>query len=198
MPRCGLLVTMLLAAVPILAEPVYQVTFRVVTAFGQPVEATLSSVGDAIHHTDVTAKCHGLECSDLTEGPYGYVVTLGGSGRKVEGTTVVYRKNQVVVVDVGAPEGEVDDASFVTVAGRVTNAASAGPLWVRLQALFSDVSVSTAVSADGRFEIQNVRPGKWMLLVLHNSDVVFHEPYTCESTNPKPIQIVLPRSAAGK
>jgi hypothetical protein len=198
MLRCALLVGMLLTGLPALAEPVYQVTFRVVTAFGQPVEAALSSLGDAIHHTDVTAKCHGLKCSNLTEGPYGYVVTLGGSGRKVEGTTVVYRKNQVVVVDVGALDGEVDDASFVTVAGRVTNASSASPLWVRLQALFSDVSVSAAVSPDGSFEIENVRPGKWMLLVLHNSDVVFHELYTCESPNPKPLKIVLPKSQVSK
>lgn len=198
MGRCVVLVSMLLAALPAVPEPVYQVTFRVVTAFGRPVEATLTSLGDAIHHSDVTANCHGLECSNLTEGPYGYVVTLDGSGRKVEGTTVVYRKNQVVVVDVGAPEGEVDDESFVTVAGRITNAASTSELWVRLQALFSDVSVSAAVSPDGSFEIQNVRPGKWMLLVLHNSDVVFHQPYTCESPNPKPLTIALPRSPASK
>ena len=189
---------MLLTALPALAEPVYQVTFRVVTAFGQPVDATLSSLGDAIHHNDVTAKCHGLECSNLTEGPYGYVVTLGGNGRKVEGTTVVYRKNQVVVVDVGALDGEVDDASFVTVAGRITNAAPVTQVWVRLQAVFSDVSVSAAVSPDGSFELQNVRPGKWMLLVLRNSDVVFDQLYTCESPNPKPLKIVLPRSQAAK
>jgi hypothetical protein len=190
---------MLLTMVPAFAEPTYQATFRVVTAFGQPVEAALSSLGDAIHHSDVTSKCHGLECSNLTEGPYAYSITLPGNGRKVEGTTVIYRKNQVVVVDIGALDGEVDDATFVTVAGHVTSGTSAaGRLWVRLQALFSDVSVSATVSRDGSFELENVRPGKWMLLVLDNSDVVFHEPYTCESPHPKPVNITLRRSSAAK
>ncbi len=187
-----LLFTMLLLRVPAPAESVYQVTFKVVTAFGEPVEARIAALGDAIHHRDLTANCSGLQCKDLPEGPYGYIVTLPANDRKVEGTTVIYRKNQIVLVEVGAVAADIDDASFTAVKGRIVNAsAPADQFWVRLQALFSDVSVSAAVSRDGAFELDSVRPGKWMLLVFQNTQVVHHEPYTCESPSSKAITIDL-------
>src|SRR5689334_16319119 len=119
-------------------EPVYQVTFKAVTAFGEPVAVHVTSLADPLHHRDLAARCAGVVCTQIPEGPYKYVVLIDETGRKVEGTAVVYRTNQIIVVDVGTPASDTDESSFPTIVGTVINAPDPGKVWIRLQQLYSD------------------------------------------------------------
>ena len=191
-----LLLSILLACVSISAAPasipVHQVTFRAVTAYGQPVQARVVALSDVLRHRDLVSSCRASRCADLPQGPYSYTVLLPQYGRTVEGSAVIYRTNQVVLVDVGAPAADLDESAFPTVKGRIVGAGeSASRLWVRLQPLYSDTSISAAVNADGEFRLDQVRPGNWMLLVFDEGKLVHFKPYTCPPSNAPSIVVDL-------
>lgn len=188
------LFSVLLACVsaPAATVPVHRVTFRAVTAYGQPVQARVVALSDVLRHRDMVHACSGSRCADLPEGPYSYTVLLPQYGRSIEGSAVIYRTNQVVLVDVGAPAADLDENAFQSVKGRVVGAAgSASRLWVRLQQLYSDMSISAAVDADGEFQLDEVRPGNWMLLVFDDGKLVHFKPYTCPPSNPPSVTVDL-------
>jgi hypothetical protein len=178
-----------LASWQLSAATLYQVTFKAVTAFGDPVPVQVAGLGDPLHRRDLTPNCHGNVCRDVPEGPYNYVVTLIGSERKVEGQAVVYRTNQVVLVDVGTPEEDLDDSDFPNITGHLSGAPASGDVWIRLQPLYSDTSVSARVNPDGTFKIDDVRPGNWMLLVFDNGKLVHFQPFTCRIKDNPPLHI---------
>lgn len=173
------------------AAPLFQVTFKAVTAFGDAVPMRVAGLGDPLHHRDLTPNCHLNICRDVPEGPYNYVVTLIGNERKVEGQAVVYRTNQVVLVDVGTREEDLDDSSFPNITGHLSGIPDSGDVWIRLQPLYSDTSVSARVNPDGTFKMDDVRPGKWMLLVFDNGRLVHFQPFTCQIKDNPPLHIHL-------
>lgn len=177
-----------LAAPP---ESTYQVTFKAVTAFGEPVPVHITSLADPLHHRDLAPRCAGVVCTSIPEGPYKYVVSIDQTGRKVEGTAVVYRTNQVIVVDVGTPQADTDESSFPTITGVVTNAPDPSKVWIRLQQLYSDMSISAGIEKSGAFKLDEVRPGNWMLLVFLDGKLVHFEPFTCHETNNPPLKLNL-------
>jgi len=177
-----------LAAPP---EPVYQVTFKAVTAFGEPVPVHVTSLADPLHHRDLAARCAGVVCSQIPEGPYKYAVLIDETGRKVDGTAVVYRTNQIIVVDVGTPASDTDESSFPTIVGTVVNAPDTAKVWVRLQQLYSDMSISAGVEKNGAFKLDEVRPGNWMLLVFIEGKLVHFEPFTCREKDNPPLRVNL-------
>jgi hypothetical protein len=176
-------------------EPVYQVTFKAVTAFGQPVPVHVTSLADPLHHRELAARCAGVVCTQIPEGAYRYEVSIDETGRKVEGTAVVYRTNQIIVVDVGTPASDTDASAFPTITGIVVNAPDAGTIWIRLQQLYSDISVSAGVEKNGTFKLDQVRPGNWMLLVFLDGKLVHFEPFTCREKDNPPLRVNL-RGAA--
>src|ERR1700750_1295962 len=175
-------------------DPVYQVTFNAVTAFGDTVPVHVVVLADPLHHRDLASHCAGGACKDIPEGPYSYTVTIDASGRKVEGSAVIYRKNQVIPVDVGTPVADMDDSAFPTIPGKIIHASDTSGVWIRLQQLYSDSSVSARVEADGNFQLDQVRPGNWMLLVLRGGTLVHFEPYTCKETGNAPLKLDLTQS----
>lgn len=175
-------------------ESVYQVTFKAVTAFGEPVGVHVTSLADPLHHRDLAARCAGVVCTQIPEGPYKYVVLIDETGRKVEGTAVVYRTNQIIVVDVGTPSSDTDESSFPTIVGKVVNAPDTGKVWIRLQQLYSDMSVSAGVEKNGTFKLDAVRPGNWMLLVFIEGKLVHFEPFTCHEKDNPPLKVNLQAS----
>ena len=177
-----------LAAPP---EPVYRVTFKAVTAFGEPVSVHITTLADPLHHRDLAARCAGVVCDQIPEGPYRYAVTIDETGRKVEGSAVVYRTNQIVVVDVGTPASDTDQGSFPTIEGKVVNAPDPSRIWIRLQQLYSDISVSAGVEKNGTFKLDQVRPGNWMLLVFVEGKLVHFEPFTCREKDNPPLRVNL-------
>jgi len=185
-------VLLVYASAPAATLPVHQVTFRAVTAYGQPVQARIVALSDVLRHRDMASSCVGSRCADLPEGPYSYSVLLPQYRRTVEGSAVIYRTNQVVLVDVGAPAADLDESVFQRVKGRIVGASEkASRLWVRLQPLYSDTSISAAVDADGEFQLDDVRPGNWMLLVFDDGNLVHFKPYTCPPSNPPSITVDL-------
>jgi hypothetical protein len=172
-------------------DPTYQVTFKAFTAFGEPVGAHVSVLADPLHRRDLISHCVGLICSEIPEGAYTYSILIDETGRKVDGSAVVYRTNQVVSVDVGTPAGDLDDSTFPKVTGKVLNASDPAKVWIRLQQLFSDASVSARLEQDGSFVLEQVRPGKWMLLVLVDGKLVHSEPFTCKEKDNPPITVRL-------
>lgn len=185
---------LLLFSLPVLAappQPVYQVTFKAVTAFGEPVPVHVTSLADPLHHRDLAARCAGMVCTQIPEGPYKYVVLIDETGRKVEGTAVVYRTNQIVVVDVGTPANDTDESSFPTIVGTVVNASDPAKVWIRLQQLYSDLSISAGVEKNGAFKLDEVRPGNWMLLVFIEGKLVHFEPFTCHEKDNPPLRVNL-------
>jgi hypothetical protein len=188
------LFSVLLACASALAAtaPVHQVSFRAVTAYGQPVQVRVVALSDVLRHRDIVTACHGSRCANVPEGPYSYTVLLPQYNRTVEGSAVIYRTNQVVLVDVGAPAADLDEKAFPRVKGRIIGAtAIASRLWVRLQPLYSDTSISAAIDADGEFQLDDVRPGNWMLLVFDDGKLVHFKPYTCPPSNPPSITVDL-------
>lgn len=176
------------------SEAAYQVTFKALTAFGNPVTAHVTALVDPLHRRDLAAHCAKLVCTDIPEGPYTYSLLIDATGRKVEGSAVIYRTNQVVSVDVGTAAGEMDDSAFPKITGRIMRAADPAKVWIRLQQLYSDASVSARIEKDGSFELDQVRPGKWMLLVFVEGKLVHFEPYTCKEKDNAPITITLESS----
>lgn len=196
MPRFLRIVPLLFVCWQLPAETLYQVTFKAVTAFGDSVPMRVAGLGDPLHHRDLTPNCRLNVCKDVPEGPYNFIVTLNGTERKVEGQAVVYRTNQIVLVDVGTPEEDLDDAHFPTIAGTVSGAPDSADVWIRLQPLYSDTSVSARVNADGSFKIDDVRPGNWMLLVFDNGKLVHFQPFTCQVKDNPPLRVRLKRTGA--
>ena len=176
-------------------EPVYQVTFKAVTAFGHPVPVHVTSLADPLHHRDLAVRCAGVVCGQIPEGAYRYEVTVDETGRKVEGTTVVYRTNQIIVVDIGTPASDTDESAFPTITGMVVNAPDTSKVWIRLQQLYSDMSVSAGVEKNGTFKLDQVRPGNWMLLVFVDGKLVHFEPFTCREKDNPPLRVNLRGSA---
>jgi hypothetical protein len=174
-------------------EPVHQVTFKAVTAFGEPVPVHVTSLADPLHHRDLAARCAGVVCTQIPEGPYRYSVLIDETGRKVEGTAVVYRTNQIIVVDVGTPASDTDEAAFPTITGTVVNAPDPAKVWIRLQQLYSDLSISAGVEKNGAFTLDEVRPGNWMLLVFIEGKLVHFEPFTCREKDNPPLRVNLER-----
>lgn len=190
-----LLISICLAGAAAPPDPVYQVTFKAVTAFGQPVPVHVTSLADPLHHRDLAAQCTGVVCTQIPEGAYRYEVTIDETGRKVEGTTVVYRTKQIIVVDVGTPASDTDQSAFPTIPGIVLNAPDTGKMWIRLQQLYSDMSVSAGVEKNGTFQLDEVRPGNWMLLVFVDGKLIHFEPFTCREKDNPPLRVNL-RGAA--
>lgn len=196
MPRFLQILPLFFACWPLSAETLYQVTFKAVTAFGDNVPMRVAGLGDPLHHRDLSPNCRLNVCKDVPEGPYNFVVTLNGTERKVEGQAVVYRTNQIVLVDVGTPEEDLDDTHFPTITGNVSGAPDSGDVWIRLQPLYSDTSVSARVNRDGSFKIDDVRPGNWMLLVFDNGKLVHFQPFTCQVKDNPPLRVRLKRTGA--
>src|SRR4051794_3476066 len=194
MIRISLFPLFLLTCLMAFSEPVYQVTFRAFTAFGNPVTAHVTALADPLHRRDLAAHCAGLVCAEIPEGPYTYSLLIDQTGRKVEGSAVVYRTNQVVSVDVGTETGEMDDNSFPKITGKIVKATDPAKVWIRLQQLYSDISVSARIEKDGSFALDQVRPGNWMLLVFVEGKLVHFEPYTCKEKDNAPLTITVEQS----
>ena len=185
MLRVFFLLAILLSRSAGAAEPLHQVTFKALTAFGDPVAVHVVALADPLHHRDLASHCVGVVCSEIPEGAYSYTLTLDATGRKVDGSAVVYRTNQIVTVDIGLPESDMDDSDFPVIVGKITTVADSAKVWIRLQQLYSDVSVSAHIEKDGSFQLDQVRPGNWMLLVFVDGKLVHFEPFTCkEKANP--------------
>jgi hypothetical protein len=97
----------------------------------------------------------------------------------------------VVSIDVGTPAGEPDDSLFPKITGKVTNAQDPSKVWIRFQPLYSDTSVSTGVESNGHFQLDQLRPGNWMMLVLVDGKLVHFEPFTCKEKDNPPITVNL-------
>ena len=197
MPRLLKILPLLFASWQLSAETLYNVTFKAVTAFGDAVPMRVAGLGDPLHHRDLTPNCRLNVCKDVPEGPYNFVVSLNGTERKVEGQAVVYRTNQIVLVDVGTPEEDLDDSNYPNITGQFAGAPDSGDVWIRLQPLYSDTSVSARVNPDGSFKIDDVRPGNWMLLVFDNGRLVHFQPFTCQVKDNPPLRIRLKQPGSG-
>jgi hypothetical protein len=190
MPRILALLVLLVCIRSECAEPpTYQVTFKALTAFGEAVPIHVVALADPLHHRDLASHCDHAVCTDVPEGPYTYAVSIDSNGRKVEGSAVIYRKNQLVVIDVGLPGAEMDESSFPTIRGEVVGASEPAQVWIRLQPLYSDISVSARVNNDGSFQLDEVRPGNWMLLVFMDGVLVHYEPFRCKAEGNAPIRV---------
>lgn len=128
-------------------------------------------------------------CSGIPEGPYTFSVALEDTGRKVDGSAVIYRTNQIIPVDVGTATQDIDNLDFPTISGTVVNAPDTSKIWIRLEQLYADSSVSAEVQRDGSFQLDQVRPGNWMLLVFNEGKLVHFEPFVCKMTGNAPLKI---------
>jgi len=155
------------------------------------VAVHVTSLADPLHHRDLAARCAGVVCTQIPEGPYRYVVLIDETGRKVEGSAVVYRTNQIIVVDVGTPANDTDESAFPTIVGAVVNTPDPAKVWIRLQQLYSDMSISAGVEKNGTFKLDEVRPGNWMLLVFIDGKLVHFEPFTCHEKDNPPLRVNL-------
>ncbi len=185
-------VVLLLSLLPVAARAdSYQVSFRAFTAFGDPVAIRVVSLADPLHQRDLAPHCSGAVCTDVPEGPYSYSVSIAETNRRVDGSAVIYRTNQVIPVDVGSAASDLDDSDFPDVAGKVLHVADPSKIWVRLEQLYADGSVSARIEKDGSFQLEQVRPGNWMLLVFIDGKLVHFEPFVCKTTGNPPVKIDL-------
>lgn len=169
--------------------PSYQIQFRAFTAFGDPIAVRVLALVNPVHHQEMSSHCVKTVCSGIPEGPYTFSVALEDTGRKVDGSAVIYRTNQVIPVDVGTAMQDIDNIDFPSISGTVVPARDASKMWVRLEQLYADSSVSAAVRSDGSFQLDQVRPGNWMLLVFNQGKLVHFEPFVCKMTGNTPLKI---------
>lgn len=167
----------------------YRVQFRAFTAFGDPIAVRVVALTNPVHHRELASHCVRTICSEIPEGPYTFLVALEGTGREVDGSAVIYRTNQVIPVDVGTATHDIDNFDFPAISGMVTNARDTSKMWIRLEQLYADSSVSAAVQPDGSFRLDQVRPGNWMLLVFNGGKLVHFEPFVCKMTGNLPLKI---------
>jgi hypothetical protein len=184
---------LLLSLLPLVgrADSTYQVSFKAFTAFGDPVSIRVLSLADPVHHRDLATQCVNTVCSGIPEGPYTYSVAVADTGRQVDGSAVVYRTNQVIPVDVGTPTTDLDDSEFPNISGTISHAGDTSKVWIRLQQLYGDSSVATKVAPNGSFQLDQVRPGNWMLLVFRDGKLVHFEPFVCKMSGNGPLKINL-------
>jgi len=167
----------------------YRVQFRAFTAFGDPIAVRVVALTNPVHHKELASHCVRTICSGIPEGPYTFSVALEGTGRKVDGSAVIYRTNQVIPVDVGTAMRDIDNFDFPTISGTVVNVRDSSKMWIRLEQLYADSSVSAAVQRDGAFQLDQVRPGNWMLLVFNDGKLIHFEPFVCKMTGNTPLKI---------
>jgi hypothetical protein len=84
---------------------------------------------------------------------------------------------------------DIDNFDFPTISGTVVNVSDSSKMWIRLEQLYADSSVSAAVRSDGSFQLDQVRPGNWMLLVFNDGKLVHFEPFICKMTGNLPLKI---------
>jgi hypothetical protein len=171
------------------AQPSYRIQFRAFTAFGDPIAVRVVTLLDPVHHREFSSHCVKTVCSAIPEGPYTFSVALESTGRKVDGSAVIYRTNQIIPVDVGTAMHDIDNFDFPTISGTVVNVSDSSKMWIRLEQLYADSSVSAAVRSDGSFQLDQVRPGNWMLLVFNDGKLVHFEPFICKMTGNLPLKI---------
>ncbi len=191
MHRVLIFFALLLSRMAGAAEPTHQITFKALTAFGDTVAVHVVTLADPLHHRDLASHCAGVICSDIPEGAYSYAVTLDANSRRVEGSAVIYRTNQVVTVDIGTLETDLEDSDFPVITGKVLSAADPAKIWIRLQQLYADASVSAHPEKNGSFQLDQVRPGNWMLLVFVDGKLVHFEPFTCKEKDNPPVILKL-------
>jgi hypothetical protein len=173
------------------ADSTHQVNFKAFTAFGDPVAIHVISLADPLHHRDLATRCSGAVCTDIPEGPYTYSVSLTETNRRVDGSAVIYRTNQVIAVDVGTVASDLDDSDFPDLLGKIVHAADPTKVWIRLEQFYGDTSVSAKIEKDGSFQLDQVRPGNWMLLVFVDGKLIHFAPLVCKTADNPPIKIDL-------
>ena len=171
------------------AQPSYRIQFRAFTAFGDPIAVRVITLADPVHHREFSSHCVKTVCSAIPEGPYTFSVALENTGRKVDGSAVIYRTNQIIPVDVGTAMRDIDNFDFPTISGTVVNVRDSSKMWIRLEQFYADSSVSAAVQRDGSFQLDQVRPGNWMLLVFSDGKLIHFEPFVCKMTGNTPLKI---------
>jgi hypothetical protein len=167
----------------------YRVQFRAFTAFGDPIAIHVLTLVDPIHHQELSSRCVKTVCSGIPEGPYTFSVALADTGRKVDGSAVIYRTNQIIPVDVGTATQDIDNLDFPTISGTVMNVRDTSKIWIRLEQFYADSSVSAAVQRDGSFRLDQVRPGNWMLLVFNEGKLIHFQPFVCKMTGNLPLKL---------
>jgi hypothetical protein len=171
------------------AQSSYRVQFRAFTAFGDPIAVHVLTLADPVHHQELSSHCVKTVCNGIPEGPYTFSVALEDTGRKVDGSAVIYRTNQIIPVDVGTATQDIDNLDFPTISGTIASVGDVSKMWIRLEQLYSDSSVSAAVQPDGSFRLEQVRPGNWMLLVFNEGKLVHFEPFVCKMTGNLPLKL---------
>lgn len=151
-----------------------RLTILVSTTFGEPIEkapVVLTSVGPKDRFS---AKGSKAQFARIPYGLYDVDIRLPGFLPRLERIRV-YQRDLVLRMSIAlAPTHayERPELSGVIVAG--LNRRS--DVWVRLVALHSSDLIENAVDDSGKFELDGMVPGQYVLLVLHKSDVLAAKP----------------------
>lgn len=153
--------------------------FSPVSLLGEPVDGTVTSLRNFAG--DEKSKCKGLVCRGVSKGDYEYTLwlrpKLGPAFEHRSSSRLVHlAKRERVTVSLGVYPHYPEPAGHVTngsVDGKVLGLPK-GPreLWVRLVQLHAqspspyETRKETPIAADGRFLVESVFPGEWILIVL--------------------------------
>jgi len=142
---------------------------------GAIVPGTVSSLVDGTGR-EISSKCHRLTCQMVPLGRYSYVVKVPHFvPDTVNGEVVVLDSSVVVLV---APR--IGDTSGVPVHGKVRGLEVGKKSWVRAHLITRNHDLTARVAGDGRFEINSMLSGLYIVSVITDDGVVLiSEPVKC-------------------
>jgi hypothetical protein len=151
-----------------------QLTILVSTTFGEPIEKApviLTSVGPKDRFSANGSKA---QFARIPYGLYDVDIRLPGFLPRLERIRV-YQRDVVVRMSLAlAPTHayERPELSGLIVSGSKRRS----DVWVRLVALHSSDLIENAVDDSGKFELDGMAPGQYVLLVLHKTDILAAKP----------------------
>ncbi len=138
------------------------VIFYVVDPFGAVLPYRVGKMLEGDGRKEVTDHCQDNVCRDLKPGRYSYHLVSSEFGPGTGGEVDIFRA-ETVVTNI---ESRVETPG-ATIHGRISGLRRVRrPSWLRLQSLYEDNSVQVAVDNYGRFTLQHVHPGMWMIMLF--------------------------------
>jgi hypothetical protein len=166
---------------------VHKVEFLAVGSDGTLVDYVVASLELSDSKKEFVQECAGPICRSLYPGQYNVTFTSRDGRQKLFRRVVLSRTEEFVTVDAGEKGRGFGPSLFSrfeirgTVSGlprRTTHR------WVRFDRMYGDGQAEAILTEDGRFRIEGVEPGNWLLSAYDEGRLVALKPVKVSRTKP--------------
>ena len=138
------------------------------------------SVFESVDHRNLAGKFRDGVATGIPYGVYRTEVRLPGYFSDVKYVRI-YQAEATVVM--GLRFGEELPQTPPSLSGRVIGLSTPpGKTFIKLVGVYENVSIESAISSDGKFEIGGLSPGRFLLLVVSENGILAHRPLTIPYT----------------